>query len=112
MFSKKNRLSTREFSHTLTKGNGKSGKYFYIKFLKNDVGFIRIGVAVSRGLGKKPSQKNYYKRVLRGILRETLVHLDFGYDIVLTAKDNIKNKKFEELKSDAIELFRKTNIFK
>lgn len=108
MFSKKHRLNVKEFNKVLNSGKSFNSYFFYLKILKNDLGFVRIGVAVSKRLGKMPSQKNYYKRVLRNLLKLSLPSLAIGHDIVLIAKENIKNRKFQELEKDAIKLLQKT----
>lgn len=107
MFPKKHRLSVKEFNKVLNDGRSFNSHFFYLRILKNDLEFIRIGVAVSKGLGKAPSRKNYYKRVLRNLLKLSLPSMATGHDIVLIAKDNIKNIKFQELEKDATELLQK-----
>ena len=108
MFSKKYRLSVKEFNKVLNSGKSFSSHFFYLKILRNDLGFIRIGVAVSKKLGKASVHKNYYKRVLRSLLKLSLPSMATGHDIVLIAKENIKNRRFQELEKDATELLQKT----
>ena len=112
MSLKKHRLSTEEFSSTIRKGVNYNSEFFYLKILMNDQGLLKVGVAVSKNLGKKPTQRNYYKRVLRHLLREASLDWQTHYNIILTAKDNIKNVKFNELKQDAIKLLQKTELYK
>ena len=107
MFSKKYRLSVKEFDEVLNKGKSFSSHFFDLKILRNNLGFVRIGVAVSKKLGKASSQRNYYKRVLRNLLKLSLSSVAVEYDIVLIAKANIKNRKFQELEKDAINLLQK-----
>jgi len=108
MLPKKNRLDVKEFNRTLKKGKGYSGKFFYLKVLKNDEGKIMIGVAVSKKLGKSAVHRSYYKRLLRHLLTKSLPGLRAPYNIILTGKENIKDKKFEELEKDAGQLLQKT----
>ncbi|OGZ63058.1 MAG: ribonuclease P protein component [Candidatus Spechtbacteria bacterium RIFCSPLOWO2_02_FULL_38_8] len=112
MFSKKYRLSVKEFENTIKKGKSYSSKFFFLKLLKNNYGVIKIGVAVSKKLAPKSAQKNYYKRILRHLLKESCPKTSVHYNVILTAKENIKNVKFNDLKQDAIELLQKTELHK
>ena len=111
MFSKKHRLNTREFEHTLAKGHVHRGRFFYVRITKNNLGIVRVGVAVSKKIAKAPTKKNYYKRVLRHVVHEAIGNLNLGFDIIIIGNEDIKNRKFEDLREDAIQLFKKTNIF-
>lgn len=111
MLSVKHRLNRKDFQKTISAGKALKSNSFYVKILPNDVKRIRTGVGVSKKLSKKATQRNYYKRLLRHVLKEALPHLDAGYDVVIIGGENIKGKKFEELVDDAKTIFKKTNIF-
>jgi ribonuclease P protein component len=111
MLSLKHRLNREDFQKTISVGRSFKSNYFYLKILPNDVERIRAGVGVSKKLAKKATQKNYYKRLMRHVLKEALPRLNTGYDAVIIAGDNVKGKKFDKLVDDAKTLFKKTNIF-
>ena len=111
MFSKKHRLNTKEFEYTLAKGRVYRGRFFYVRIIKNNFGIIKVGVAVSKKIAKTSVKKNYYKRVLRHVAREAIGNLNLGFDIIIICNEDIKNRKFEDLREDAIQLFKKTNMF-
>jgi len=108
MLPKKHRLDAKEFSRTIENGKSYSSKYFYLKILRNDKGKTMVGVAVSKKLGKSAVHRSYYKRLLRHLLTKSLPGLRAPHNIILTGKENIKDKKFEELEKDAGQLLQKT----
>jgi len=111
MFSPKNRLGAGEFSDVMNKGKGYSDSTLFIKIIKNSVGYVRIGVGVSKGLAAKPAKRNYYKRVLRDVLKDTLSNKDVPYDIIAIAREGAGDKKIEKLKENAKNILQKTPIF-
>ncbi|MEX2144973.1 MAG: ribonuclease P protein component [Candidatus Spechtbacterales bacterium] len=111
MFSKKNRLSSAEFSRTIKKGKGYSSPALHVKLIKNSTGYIRIGVGVSKQLATRPTKRNYYKRILKNTLFAVLPEKDTPYDVVIIARESAGDKSFEELKKDAKDLLQKTPIF-
>lgn len=112
MISKKYRLNTEDFEKTMLRGSSFTSRFFYLKTTKNNLGSIRIGVAISKKLADKITTRNYYKRILRHILKNNLSDFKFSYDIVLIAKLNIKGEKFKSLSEDAKSLLQKAKIFK
>ena len=112
MLPKKNKLSTKEFQSVFKKGKSLRSETFFIKYLDNNLERARIGVGVTKKLGKNAVQKNRHKRVLRHILKNTLKDANTGYDIVLIANENAENKTFKELQKEAYELLHKTTKFK
>src|SRR3989344_4206123 len=111
MFPQKNRLGTWEFSEVMNKGKGYSDSVLFIKIMKNSVGHTRIGVGVSKGLATKPAKRNYYKRILRHILKDVLSEKDIPYDIIAIAREGAQDKKIRELKENAKNILQNTPIF-
>jgi len=112
MISKEHRLGVKEFQSTIKKGKGYNSDFFYLKILINSENKIRAGVGVSKKLGNKAVKRNYYKRILKHILKDLLGEkLDsIGYDIVLIARESLKGKDFNYLKKDAQVLFKRTDL--
>lgn len=111
MLKKNKRIGVKEFKKTMSEGKSFKSNYFYLRVLQNETGRLLTGVAVSRRLAKKAYRRNYYKRLVRHILKESVPHFDTGYNIVITANDNVEGKSFEELVEDAKKLLRKAKIF-
>jgi ribonuclease P protein component len=108
MLDKKHRL-TKELDIQKVFANKKSifGKYIIINFSKNDQLESRFAFVVSNKTFKKAVDRNYYKRILRSIVRELLPTIEKNFDFVIVIKDGIKLIKFPEIKQDCINLFNK-----
>ena len=65
-------------------------------------------MAVSRELTKKITKKNYYKRVLRSIIKETPLPFNQGVDLVLTLKKEAEGQEYKNLADEAQKLFSQT----
>lgn len=109
---KKNRIPAKDFTRTIQKGQLYKSKNFFIRVRKNNKGFIRTGVAVSKKLTPTVVKKNYYKRVARHILRDILTNTDKekSYDIILIIRETAKQIKFDQLKKEADELLHETKL--
>jgi ribonuclease P protein component len=94
----------------------KNGRSFYIGNLglrsaRNQKNVSRFTVVVSTKVSKKAVDRNKLKRRLREIIRkEILPSINQGYDIMVMTKKDLLKKSFEDLKKDAIELFKKARL--
>ena len=107
MLKKENRLTKKnDFERVYKKGRGLKADSLFLKILENDKNFVRIGIVVSKKVSKKAVQRNKIKRRIREVLRK----IDFkpGFDIILVAYPNIKDKKFDQIEEEVNYLFKKT----
>ena len=70
---------------------------------------IRIGISLSRKLGKA-HERNRIKRRIRAICHELLEDMDTGIRIVIKPGPGSGNLSFEELKSDLVRVFRNSGV--
>ncbi len=75
-----------EFNEVFENGYRLFSKYYVVVYKDNDYNFPRIGVSVSKKIGKA-NIRNYEKRIIRNFFRER-IHLFPNYDFII-----IKNKK-------------------
>lgn len=88
----------KEFLTVYKKGRRYRGKYFNLIFLSNNLTFSRVGVVVSRKIGDAV-RRNKIKRWLRTLFRTNKELLRHPMDIVIIAYKEIRNVKWQELKS-------------
>lgn len=72
-------------------------EYISLKVLKNNLNFNRFGFVVSGKVSKKSVERNKIKRRLRETVRLKLPGTGAGYDIVIVAKPEIKDKAYQEI---------------
>lgn len=92
MFSKQNRLTTKDFNEVFKIGKNFSNDYFLCKYIKSDK--LAVSVAVSKKVFKKAVKRNLVKRRVASILREKKEGLSKGKYIFVVKKNLLEmNKK-------------------
>ncbi len=95
----------REFHYVYKNGRKWIGNYLLLIFIENNLPYSRIGIVVSKKVGKAVL-RNKIKRRLREIIRLNIDKIPSGYDIAVISKRNAKIASFWDLKEDLIEGFR------
>ena len=107
----KRKLSkTSEFKKVFSEGRRIEGKNLIIFILKNDYDFNRLGIIVKKETGKAVV-RNKIKRQLKEANRLLKKKLLPGYDIIVLAKNNIKESDYFEICHDLEILFYKGKLF-
>jgi ribonuclease P protein component len=110
MFLFKNRLRRKEeFENVYKKGKASSYENIFLKFVKNNLDYSRIGLVVSGKFSKKASERNKIKRQLRSILQKNEVLLRAGMDIIVIPKKRQK-ASFQELQENVQKALNKAKI--
>ena len=71
---------------------------------------IKIGIAVSKRLGKA-NKRNRIKRRIRAVCRDLISGMYKGFSIIIKPGPEVEIMSFEELKSDLIKLFSNAGVF-
>lgn len=77
-----------EFAELYKKGRRIRGRYFHLVYLPNELGFSRLGVVVSKKIGKA-AVRNRIKRWFREAFRRNKALLLRPVDLVLIAQKDI-----------------------
>jgi ribonuclease P protein component len=99
--SKKNRIKNKkDFEENFKKGKRLFGSFYIVIYKKNDFSYPRIGVSVSKKVGKA-HKRNYEKRLIRDFFRKKKYLLE-NYDIIFIKNKNEgtfreKEKDFDKL---------------
>jgi ribonuclease P protein component len=109
MLKKDNRIkSPIIFQKTLSQGEKKDSQYFKIIFFKNNENISRFAVIVSTKVNKLSVKRNFLKRRVKNILRETISVLPKGFDALIFVKKDCFNISFNEMQGQLKELLIKT----
>ena len=107
----KRKLSkTSEFKKVFSEGRRSEGKNLIIFILKNNYGFNRLGIIVKKETGNAVV-RNKIKRRLKEANRLLNKKLLPGYDIILLAKNNIRESSYFEICYNLENLFCKRKLF-
>ena len=99
-FSRDERLRKRaEFLEVYRLGEKFRGRYFFLYFLRNDLPCSRLGITVTRKLGKTV-KRNLIKRRLREIYRKNKKQVLSPCDLVINVTHSAVGTSYEELEKD------------
>jgi len=111
MISKKYRLKGEtNFRNIFKKGKKIFSQFLGLYWLENGLDISRFGIIVSLKVDKRSTRRNLLKRRLRAILRQELVNIKPGFDILILTNPKTINISFSELRNELIRLFRKAGL--
>jgi ribonuclease P protein component len=102
MLSKENRLKKeKDFERVFKQGKPVKAGLLFLKILKTEKDYSRIGLSVSKKISNKAVVRNKVKRRLREAVRTELKKNNItGYDMVIVALPGIKKASYPEIKTD------------
>lgn len=110
----KNRLTSLkkngQFRSVYNNGRSAANKYLVILALKNGAVYTRIGVSVSKKIGKSV-KRNRIKRQVKESCRNMQASVSAGYDIVIVARKPVSDADFNDINKSVKYLFKKLNLF-
>ena len=95
----------------LYKSNGQAGPFLVLYARRNRTGVNRVGITVSKKLGKAHI-RNRTRRRLREVYRINEEKFQPGWDIVVVARSKSIHADFEKLTAAYLQLAEKAGILK
>ncbi|AEX85236.1 ribonuclease P [Marinitoga sp. 1135] len=97
----------RDFDKLFSCGKRHVNKYFVVVYLKNELGYSRIGITIKRKFGKA-HKRNKLKRYIREIYRRNKSLFPQEFDIIFlprkTLSKEFDNLTFEEIKNILLDI--------
>ncbi|MGI6644693.1 MAG: ribonuclease P protein component [Bacilli bacterium] len=87
-------LKNEDFQLILDNGNYLKSTSFTVVYLKNDLDRVRVGIAVSKKLGKAV-KRNKVKRQIRSMC-QSVIDITAKVDIIIIPKNEYLNKTYKE----------------
>ena len=94
-----------EFNKVIEDGQLIKSDSLTLYFLKNSLGFTRVGISIPKKSGKAVV-RNKMKRQIRAIISKD-IPLDKSFDYILIARKQYDVDEFEKTRSDLINLIEK-----
>lgn len=111
MLKQKNRLTkTKDIEKAAKAGKPFFDQVLVLKKTKNNLDQPRIAFVVSQKISKKANDRNRIKRQLREIIKENLLKIKSGHDLIFFAKKGIDNKEYSEIKQTVEKLLVKSKL--
>ncbi|HHY41697.1 MAG TPA: ribonuclease P protein component [Thermoanaerobacterales bacterium] len=99
-----------EFIKVYKTGRRLSSLFFTMYIKKNELNFSRLGVSVSKKVGKSVV-RNKIKRRIKEIVRLNYDYIKQGYDIVVSAKPSSVQLDFKAMEKELIRLMKRGRIY-
>ena len=99
-----------EFLRIYKKGQFFVGKYIILYVLKNNLHGNRLGITVSKKIGKSV-KRNRIRRLIRENYRHYENFVKNGFDLVFVARSYEVQPGFTEIRKEMKFLLRKLNVF-
>lgn len=100
------------FKSVYRKGNSKANKYIVMYVMKNNIGYNRLGISVSKKVGNS-IMRHRLTRLIRESYRINETLFNSGLDIVVVARENANTiKKCNEMESALLHLAKIHGILK
>lgn len=101
----------RDFQFVYRNGKSYGNKYLVMYLLKNNLEKNRIGISVSKKVGNS-IVRHHLTRLIRESYRLQEENFQCGYDIVIIARVNSKDRTYHEIDSALVHLGKLHNIYK
>lgn len=99
-----------QFSRLYRKGNYFAGKYLVLYIIKNQKNINRLGITVSKKVGKSV-KRNRIRRLIKENYRKYEFYIVKGHDIVFVARSYETMPDFYSIKKEMLFLFKKAGIY-
>ena len=99
----------KDFQVVYRKGKSYANKYLVMYILKNDMDINRVGISVSKKVGNSVV-RHRMTRLIRESYRLQESKFQNGFDIIVIARTNAKDKSYKEIESALIHLGTLHNI--
>ncbi|TMD68455.1 MAG: ribonuclease P protein component [Chloroflexi bacterium] len=99
-----------EFQRVRQQGRSLTSRLLILAWIPNDVGRLRVGFVVSKRISKRAVERNYIKRLLSEAIRPEIPKLSGGWDIVLSARNQITTADLRALEQDIVNLLHRARL--
>ena len=100
----------KDFQVVYKKGKSFGNRYLVMYVLSNELGKNRVGISVSKKVGNS-IVRHHLTRLIRESYRLHEEQFLCGYDVIVIARTNAKDRTYHEIESALIHLGKLHNIY-
>ena len=101
-----------EFQRVRQQGRSITSRLLILAWVPNAESRLRVGFVVSKRISKLAVERNYIKRLLSEAVRHTLPAIPVGWDIVLSARNQVMTADLHVLEQDIVTLLHRARLLK
>lgn len=99
-----------DFKKMYNRAKSEVAGYIVMYFLKNNYSYNRIGITVTKKIGKAVT-RNRIRRLIKESYRNYHKSIKSGYDFVFVARTRCQGCSYQNIKNDMGYLFKKRHLF-
>lgn len=99
-----------DFKRVFQQGKHRQRGFIRIKFSENNMEITRFGFVVGLKVSKKAVERNRIKRCLGKITQLRLKQIKPGFDIVVLVEPEIKEKKYQAIETNLVDLLKEVEL--
>jgi ribonuclease P protein component len=99
-----------DFQRVRQQGRYLTSSLLTLAWVPNHEAVLRIGFVVSKRIAKHAVKRNYIKRLLSEAVRPHLAELPTGWDIVITARNQVITANLPILEQEIVTLLRRARL--
>lgn len=99
-----------DFQRVRQQGRSITSRLLILAWVPNEEPRLRVGFVVSKRISKLAVERNYIKRLLSEAVRHTLPAIPVGWDIVLSARNQVMTADLHVLEQDIVTLLHRARL--
>ncbi|MDI3480858.1 MAG: ribonuclease protein component [Tepidanaerobacteraceae bacterium] len=99
-----------EFKNVYRAGKRLSCPYFNVYIKENDLKTARLGVSISKKIGKSVV-RNRIKRRIKELFRHNIENIKKGIDIIISIKKDISKMDYKDLKREIKNILKRGHVW-
>lgn len=101
-----------DFRYVFGRGSSVANRYYVLYVVKKTrTQTLRVGFSVSKKVGNAVV-RNRVKRVLREVMRLQIVHIEYGFDLVIIARKQAVELSYAQANKELCKLLTKAKLFR
>ena len=99
-----------DFQRVRQQGRSIASRLLILVWAPNDQATLRVGFVVSKRVSKRAVERNHIKRLLSEAVRPAFSNIPAGWDLILSARNQVVGVSLPVLSQDLVLLLRRARL--